>query len=263
MKLGVFGGTFNPVHNGHLALAEAALCAFGLDRVLFVPGHVTPFKQDRPAAPDADRLAMLRLALQNRPRMDISTVELDRGGVSYTVDTLETLRATHPGDELWLLLGLDSLLSFGHWYRARDILDLATVATLLRPGSSLPDGPLAGFDTAQSDSLRAHVANGDCPDISSTEVRRRIAAGESTAGLLPDSVAEYIRAHGLYATPEFPRCFAAAWNGQKEGRKLVACTMPTVGRRGRARRRRSRGRQRAERADSPDGEAGGGREPFH
>ena len=201
MKLGVFGGTFNPVHNGHLALAEAALRAFGLDRVLFVPGHVTPFKQDRPSAPDADRLAMLRLALQNRPRMDISTVELDRGGVSYTVDTLETLRATHPGDELWLLLGLDSLLFFGHWYRARDILNLATVATLLRPGSSLPDGPLAGFDDAQSERLRAHVANGDCPDISSTEVRRRIAAGEPVFDLVPAPVADYIRAHRLYASP--------------------------------------------------------------
>lgn len=202
MKLGIFGGTFNPVHNGHLALAEAALRAFGLDRVLFVPGFVTPFKQTQAIAPAADRLAMLRLAIGDRPNLDISTIELDRGGVSYTVDTLESLRTSRPDDEFWLLLGLDSLLSFGLWYRAHDILRLARVATLLRPGATLPPGNLAGFDAEETALLRARIASGDCPDISSTEIRRRIAAGESTSGLLPDAVADYIRAHRLYAAAE-------------------------------------------------------------
>jgi nicotinate-nucleotide adenylyltransferase len=197
MRLGVFGGTFDPVHNGHLALAEAALAAFALDRVLLVPGHVTPFKLGRDTAPDADRLAMLRLAIAGRPRLEVSTVELDRGGVSYTVDTLEALRAAHPADELWLLLGLDSLLTLGLWRRAHDILRLATVGTLLRPGSTLPDGDLTGFSAEESAALRAHVADGACPDISSTAIRQSLRE-HGTAEGLPPAVLDHIRSRRLY-----------------------------------------------------------------
>lgn len=197
MRIGVFGGTFDPVHNGHLALAEAALSAFALDRVLFVPGHVTPFKIGRGTAPDADRLAMLRLAIADHPRFDISTIELDRGGVSYTVDTLEALRAAHPDDELWFLIGLDSLLTLGHWHRSHDILRLATVGTLLRPGSALPAGNLPGFSAEESAALRAHVANGDCPDISSSSIRLSLRE-RGTAEGLPPAVLSHIHTHHLY-----------------------------------------------------------------
>ena len=205
MRIGVFGGTFDPIHNGHLALVDAALRHFGLDRVLLMPGHVTPFKQDSLVTSPEDRLAMVRLAARGNPRLEVSTLELDRGGVSYTVDTLEALRAQRPGDELWLLLGLDSLREFGRWRRARDILSLATVATLRRPGTTLPEGDLPGLDAADTALLRKNVADGDCPDISSSDIRRRIAAGLPLDGLLPEAVSAYIRRRGLYgcapATP--------------------------------------------------------------
>lgn len=197
MRVGIYGGTFNPVHNGHLALAEAALGAFALERVLFVPGHVTPFKIGVRVASDGDRLAMLRLAIAGRPAFGVSTVELDRGGVSYTVDTLECLRAAHPDWDLWLLLGADSLLSLGRWHRGADIPRLASVGTLRRPGVVLP-GRLDGFSPDVSRGLLANVADGDCPDISSSEVRRRARAGEPLAGLVPDAVAGYIVHHGVY-----------------------------------------------------------------
>ena len=200
MKVGIYGGTFDPVHNGHLALAGAALGAFGLDQVLFVPGHVTPFKLNARIASDADRLAMLRLAVEGNPRFGVSTIELDRGGVSYTVDTLKALRAAHPDWELWLLVGSDSLLSLGHWHRAADIVRLASIGTLRRPGVPLPDR-LPGFPPDVSRRLLNHVADGDCPDIASSDIRRRIAAGDPLDGLLPPAVAEYIAQRHLYDEP--------------------------------------------------------------
>ena len=199
-KVGIFGGTFDPVHSGHVALASAALRAFSLDEILLIPGHVTPFKIDARTASDADRLAMLRLAIAGNARMSVSTIELDRGGVSYTVDTLEWLRAAHPDWDLWLLLGADSLLSLGRWHRAADIVRLASVGTIHRPGSTLPD-TLEGFPPDVSRRLLANVAEGDCPDVASTEIRRRAASGEPLDGLVPAAVADYIVRHGLYAAP--------------------------------------------------------------
>ena len=198
MKVGIFGGTFDPVHNGHLALAGAALAAFGLDRVLFVPGHVTPFKIDDRIASDADRLAMVRLATDGNPRFEVSSVEIDRGGISYTVDTLETLHASHPDWQLWLLLGSDSLLSLGRWHRASDIVQIARVGTLRRPDAPLPNR-LPGFSPDVSRELLANVADGDCPDISSSDLRQRIATGDSVEGLVPPAVAQYIARRNLYA----------------------------------------------------------------
>ena len=197
MKVGIYGGTFDPVHNGHLALAEAALAAFSLERVLFVPGHVTPFKIGVRTASAEDRLEMLRLAVAGRPHLGVSTIELDRGGVSYTVDTLEALRAAHPDWDLWFLLGADSLPALGRWHRGADIPRLANVGTLRRPGIALP-ARLDGFSPEVSRRLLANVADGDCPDISSSEVRRRAAAGESLEGLVPEAVAEYIARRGVY-----------------------------------------------------------------
>lgn len=199
MRVGLFGGTFDPVHRGHVALAEAALSAFMLDRVVLMPGYVTPFKQGRKVASAEDRLAMLQLAVAGHPKVEVSTLELERGGVSYTVDTLEALRALHPEDELWLLMGLDSLLSLGHWYRAHDIVRLATVATLLRPGAALPRGDFAGFSAEESAALREHIVDGHCPEISSTDVRAKLRA--SRTGEVPELAPEvlaYIRAKRLY-----------------------------------------------------------------
>ena len=197
MRVGIYGGTFDPVHNGHIALAEAALGAFGLDRILFVPGHVTPFKIGFRTASDTDRLAMLRLALAGHPQFDISTVELDRGGVSYTVDTLEAFHAAHPEWELWFLLGADSLLSLGRWHRAGDIVRLAAVGTVRRPSVSLPP-TLEGFSPDVSRRLLANVVEGNCPDISSSDIRRCVEMRQTPAEFVPAGVADYIMRHGLY-----------------------------------------------------------------
>lgn len=174
-RVGLLGGTFDPVHLGHLSLAESALEAFALDHVLFIPSAVTPHKRHRPITATRHRLAMLRLALADRPRLALSTVELDRGGVSYTVDTLAALRGRHSDWDLWLLLGMDSLRDLHLWHRAADLLALCTVATLERPGVDRPLAEVPGFPPEVSRALLRTVARGRPVAVSSSDIRARIA----------------------------------------------------------------------------------------
>ncbi len=196
--LAVFGGTFDPVHLGHLHLARAALAALPVERLLFIPGRITPFKRFRKTASAEDRLAMLRLAAAGEPRFEVSSVELDRPGVSYTVDTLETLRESFPESRIFLLLGLDSLLSFHGWRQVDRILELAEPVTFLRPGSTLPEC-LDGFARETSRRLLSATIDADCPDISSTRVRELLRSrAPEAAGFLPPGVHDYILEHRLY-----------------------------------------------------------------
>ena len=188
MRVGVFGGTFDPVHVGHLSIAQAALECVPLDRIMFVPARRSPLKDRGPLASEVDRLAMLRLATAEEPRFEVSTVELDRPGVSYTVDTLEALAGN---DVLYLVMGADAAGEFGRWHRPERIRELATLLVTSRPGAPTPP---------QEDGLM--VFDAPCLDISSRELRARSARGRSLRYLVPDTAMRYLEEHGLYRPPE-------------------------------------------------------------
>ena len=183
-RVGVFGGTFDPVHVGHLAIALAALESVPLDRVLFVPARRSPLKDRDPLASVADRVAMLEAAIAGEPRFGLSRVELERDGVSYTVDTLEALRSQ---GELFLILGSDALADLARWRAPERIRELATILVAARPGAPEPD-PVH----------RARVFDAPRLDISSRELRARAARGMSLRYLVPDTVWEHIEKRGLY-----------------------------------------------------------------
>ncbi len=188
MRLGLFGGSFNPPHVAHLAVAEA--CAAGLDRVLWMPAPDPPHKPPLRVS-GTDRLAMVRLAIAENERFEASDLEFRRPGPHYTVDTLRALRAEHPGADLALVVGGDSLAAFTTWREPEAILEMARLVAYRRPGSEfdgVPDGVLA----------RTTAVDGPGLDLSATELRARVAAGLSARYLVPDAVLDYIEAHGLY-----------------------------------------------------------------
>ena len=187
LRVGIFGGTFDPVHVGHLAIANAALESIPLDRVLFIPAHRAPLKEHGPVAGAADRLAMLELAVVGEPRFSVSRIELDREGPSYTVDTLEALAGA---DELFLMLGGDALAALPRWKDPDRIAQLATLVVAERPGAPERAGSQG----------RALIVAFDAPrlDISSRELRARAARGRSLRYLVPDPVWRHIEARGLY-----------------------------------------------------------------
>jgi nicotinate-nucleotide adenylyltransferase len=184
VRVGVFGGTFDPVHVGHLAIAHAALESLPLDRVLFVLARRSPLKDRGPVAGEADRLRMLELAVAGEPRFAVSRAELDRQGPSYTVDTLERLAGA---DELFLILGSDAIADFPRWKDPERIAKLATLVVAERPGAPerMGDAPIARFDAPRL-------------DISSRELRARAARGLSLRYLVPDPAWRHIEARGLY-----------------------------------------------------------------
>jgi nicotinate-nucleotide adenylyltransferase len=181
-RVGVFGGTFDPIHVGHLAIANAALDDLGLDRVYFVPARRSPLKEDGPIANAEDRLAMLTAAIADEPRFRVSRMELDREGPSFTVDTLEALRAE---GELYLILGSDAYADFERWREPGHIRSLATVVLAARPG--VPNAP-AGVRMLDSPLM----------DISSRELRARAARGKSLRYLVVEPTLRYIEEHRLY-----------------------------------------------------------------
>jgi nicotinate-nucleotide adenylyltransferase len=193
--LGIFGGTFDPIHIGHLAAARAAVECAHLDRVLFVPSAQPPHR-GAATAPAVDRLAMTRVALEGEPRFEISDVEVDRGGASYTADTLSELRRARPDDELFLILGWDAARLFKTWHAPEQVRALASVVVVGRPGTEAPgDSNLvaAGLDPERV--IKCFV---ETPDVSATELRQALAAGESVAGKVPPAVERYVAQHHLY-----------------------------------------------------------------
>jgi len=187
MRIGLFGGSFDPVHNGHLTLAASCAEQGGLDSVWFVPAALQPFKLHGPVASDSDRVAMLRLAIADIPARDVSTLEIDRGGVSYTVDTLRQIKSELPDAELFFLMGADTLRDLPGWREPDEVLRLATPMVVQRPGEAdiATDVP--------------HVRVKMPPmDISSSDIRRRITIGELITHLVPPQVAAYINDQGLY-----------------------------------------------------------------
>lgn len=210
MRIGVFGGTFDPIHIGHLIMADAVADALPLDRLLFVPAQRSPFKPDQPVASDADRLAMLAAAIAGEDRFAVDRVDLDRPAPSYTVDTLTLLARAHPDAHLTLVVGLDSFLDLPRWHDPVGIAALAHLAVVDRPGYAASDAERDVLLTAATATLPAlagrwTLVEAPLIDVSATDVRRRAAAGRSIRWRVPDTVAAYIAAHGLYRTIERDR----------------------------------------------------------
>lgn len=189
MKLGVFGGTFDPPHVGHLIAAQDALITLDLDRVLFVPARTPPHKQHKSVTPAPVRLRMLVEATAGDERFEVSDIELRREGPSYTVDTLRALRSAHPQSELYLLLGVDQVREFGTWREPQTILQLAHLAMLAR----------GGVEEVPSTDIVVQCVPVTRVDISSTMIRKRVAAGQSITYLVPASVEKIVAAEGLYS----------------------------------------------------------------
>jgi nicotinate-nucleotide adenylyltransferase len=195
-RIGILGGMFNPPHAGHLALARAAASELGLQRVLLTPVLVPPHKPAMWDPGARHRLQMCRLAVRGDPRLGVCTLELERPGPSYTVDTLRDIHASNPDAELTLIVGADMALTLGSWREPREILKLSRLAVAERDGSarrSVLDAlaPLGGEGRIMFLEMAPH-------DISSSLVRRRLTAGESIEQLVGAEVAGYISAHELY-----------------------------------------------------------------
>jgi nicotinate-nucleotide adenylyltransferase len=189
LRLGVLGGSFNPPHIGHLLIASDAFEALALDRLIVMPAFTNPLKVIDAGAPSASqRLEMTRLAFDGDSRFEVSSMEIDRGGLSYTVETLESLADRNPGAEMILLLGRDSVRSFDRWKRLERIRELARLALLTRGGEDV--APPEGVGTVTTRRI----------DVSSTEIRERLAAGKSIRGFVVASVERYIFTAKLYSS---------------------------------------------------------------
>lgn len=185
----MFGGTFDPPHVAHLALAERAREQLRLDLVLFVPAARPPHKRKRPVSDAATRVTLTRLAVRGNAAFRVSTIEIERDGPSFTVDTLRELQLAHRRAKLYLLLGQDSLVDFRTWRHPEAIRRLATLVVAARPGTRRT-GPQRGVRWLASPAL----------DVSSRDLRRRVGRGESIRYLVPEAVNEWIRRKGLYRT---------------------------------------------------------------
>lgn len=198
MRVGVLGGTFDPVHWGHLLIAEEARVRMGLGRVLFVPAGMPWLKTGRVISPAHHRLAMLRLAIASHSAFALSTVEMDREGPSYTVDTLERLGLEgDPHAELFFILGADSFRDLPRWESPRRIVELCYLVCVPRPGlekfgPALLEGSIPGI------TARTFMLEGPLVDISASDIRRRVAAGISIRYRVPQEVEDYILEHQLY-----------------------------------------------------------------
>ena len=199
MRIGIFGGSFDPIHNGHLLLAESCREQASLDQVWFVPAAVSPHKQGEEPTDAADRIEMARLAVGGHEAFFVSEIETSRGGVSYTVDTLEAIKLERSDDELFFLMGADSLVDLPKWRSPEKICELARILVVGRPESPLPD--LSILTPFVKDSTQAGlVATMPLVDYSSTEIRRRCQAGESIRYRVPRGVEKYIEAKRLYGS---------------------------------------------------------------
>jgi nicotinate-nucleotide adenylyltransferase len=194
VRLGLLGGTFDPPHVGHLLAAVDALEALALDRLVLVPSGQQPLKVGEVAATPAQRLAMARLLVGEQPRLAVDPIEIERGGLSYSVDTLSAYAERHPAAERFFLVGADVLTTFDKWREPERVLRLARLVVLRRAVDgggrvAVPRAP-AGAEPIELPTRRV--------DVSSTEVRARVRAGKSVRGFVPDAVAAYIASEGLY-----------------------------------------------------------------
>ena len=199
MKIGIFGGTFNPVHLGHILAVQSVREACGLDCVLFVPAAVSPFKVGVDCASAEDRLEMVRLATGDDPAAEACDVDIARGGVSFAIDTVREIQKANPGATLYFIVGADCASGLYHWYEAEALLEECVLTVMTRPGSQLPrDDAEWRLPPPWPERLRAQSVEGRMCDISSSEIRSRVASGRSIRNLVPRAVEDYILSRGLY-----------------------------------------------------------------
>ena len=202
-RIGILGGTFDPIHNGHLAIADAARGCLGLDRVIFIPAG-RPWLKARSLGQVTDaehRMAMVRLAIEGCPHFEASSMEVERPGLTYTVDTLAELKARDSGSsgrtEMYLILGMDSMRELRRWHEPERLFEMCVVVAVSRPDTDdiTPSSFEHDFPAAAD---RFRLLRGPMLDISATDVRNRVAEGRPIDGRVPASVERYIREHGLY-----------------------------------------------------------------
>jgi nicotinate-nucleotide adenylyltransferase len=200
MRITLFGGTFDPPHRGHIAIARAAADAFRLDLVLFAPTGLQPLKLDTETTSFKDRVALTAAACQSDPRFAVSTIDAPRPDhtPNYTVDALAALRAQHPADTLFNLVGADSFLSLRLWRDPDRLLELAEWIVVTRPGYELAPPQLASLNLTIRQRARVHLLAGVAEDISATGLREHLRRGDSCEDLLPANVSAYIANHHLY-----------------------------------------------------------------
>lgn len=195
MKVGMMGGTFDPIHTGHLLAAERALEGAGLDEVWFMPVNVPPHKPDAPQASPLDRLRMTELAVAGNPRFKATDVELRKGGTSYTVETMEMLIREHAGTDFYYIIGADMVMYLPRWHRIGDLVGMVRFIGLKRPGFELDLEQLPEY-------IRNRITIIPMPEIgiSSTDIRMRLSRRQSVRYMVPDPVLAYIERNGLYGS---------------------------------------------------------------
>ena len=198
-RIGVMGGTFDPIHHGHLVAASEVQSWFDLDEVLFVPTGQPWQKADRKVSPAEDRYLMSVIATAANPRFNVSRVDIDREGFTYTIDTLRELSAAHPDADLYFITGADAMAQILSWRDHDELFELAHFVSCTRPGHELDESILAGLPAEQ-----VTVVEIPALAISSTDCRTRVASGEPVWYLVPDGVVQYIGKHGLYLQEENP-----------------------------------------------------------
>lgn len=194
------GGTFDPIHHGHLVTAEEALVQFGLDRVLFVPNRHSPLKDPGEVTDPEHRYLMTFLATVANPRFGVSRIEIDRPGASYTIDTIRDIAAEHPGATLYYITGADAILQIlrGEWEQSAELLEMCEFIAATRPGFTLDIDTLRLSNATGRPLGNVHVMTIPAMAISSTDIRQRVQTGRSIRYLVPEAVESYIIKHGLY-----------------------------------------------------------------
>jgi len=198
LKVGIMGGTFNPIHLGHLLIAEEARAAFSLGKILFIPNATPPHKQNADTIDSAHRINMVKLAIEGNPHFKICTIESFGNGAEYTANTLKNLRELFPNDEFYFITGADALVDMNLWRSPQEIFSRCEVVTTMRPGKNTAelDSAIANLRAAYNAKISKMIM--PLIDISSTQIRQKTAAGESIMYLVPDQVREYILEENLY-----------------------------------------------------------------
>lgn len=197
-RTGILGGSFDPIHLGHISIALAAAEECGLGRVLMIPAYVSPFKQDEPPEGAEDRLRMTELACFRHPILKVSDLEIRRGKVSYTIDTLKELEERNPEDEFWFITGTDSFVTLDSWHRGEELLSRYRFILAARPNQNLDAAEKQAEIYRKKYGARIFILHNHMLDISSTQVRAAAVEGKDLTGLVPPEVERYIYEHRLY-----------------------------------------------------------------